>query len=152
MLSSASPALGHWACQALPRSALYWKVLNKACASSRCIFLWEWRKCCCPTPPVSKRVVRKNSGAKFAAPEVTMTRGQSSSRKEKDTIYLRPSPPLSPQNCPHLARLQCGCSTEVTIKTLPGCSFHKQSPTGLLLPTGGGVFFLLQQIVKNPSS
>lgn len=30
-----------------------------------------------------ERVVRKNTGAKFAVPEVTMTRGQSSSRKEK---------------------------------------------------------------------
>lgn len=33
-----------------------------------------------------ERVVRKNSRAKFAAPEVTMTRGQISSRKEKQTL------------------------------------------------------------------
>lgn len=47
-----------------------------------------------------ERVVRKNTGAKFAVPEVTMTRGQSSSRKEKQTLPKAITATLAAERCP----------------------------------------------------
>ena len=95
--------------------------------------------------------IRKNTGTVLAAPKVTLARGQSSSKEISKGNHLRLSLPLLPWNGPHLVRLQCGCSTYVTIKNPTGHSVQEQTPTRLSLLTGGGVIFLLQQIDRNPS-
>lgn len=157
------PQAGKQASGSCPVPAPHWKVLNKTCASFHCIFPWKEKTDCLPTPPGSERVLEeeipeKNTGTMPAAPEVTTARGQSSQlTQEVKRNHVRLSPQFSPQNQSPRAGLPCGRSIYRTIKNLrwaalcvskPSCT---PFPTGLLLLTGRGVIFLLQQTIRNPS-
>ena len=87
--------------------ALHWKVLNKTCASSHCLFLRKWKNYYLPTPPVSKRELKEEEemserrlGLKSAAqkspwPEVQSSSGTRAGTAKTSTTSLSTRPHLA---------------------------------------------------------